>query len=263
MSNKGERFSRVFVEPKGESFRSFELETFSEEEEQRKDKKVEAQNAFKREFESIEERAFVLGGFDFEYHGGYKHDEILKKTSDEVEKMIGDAKNRVESIEKEAREKGYSEGSRQGRDDGISEVKSVIESLNESIVLLMNTRMEFFEKSEKEMIDIIILTATEIIRREVQSDREIIKNVIRKSVEEIHSRQTITIRLNPRDIVSARELASELVEKIESLEKVEFEEDTSISDGGCFIKTNVGILDATVENRLLDIYANFKQKVLL
>lgn len=253
--------ARVFIKPEEGSFRLFELKPFKEEEEERLSRKVRAEKEFKPDFEGIREKEFVLGGFDFDYHGGYRRDEILKKTSDEVEGLINQAKARVAEIEKEAREKGHKEGFEKGHAEGLVEVRSLMKTLDYVIEGLFDVRKEFYEKSEKEMVDIIILTASEIIRREVKEDRDVIKDVIRKAVEGIHSLQEITISLNPRDIESARELTPELMEKMETIKNVRFEENPSISEGGCLVETNVGKLDATVENRLMAIYKNLRQRV--
>lgn len=256
-------YARVYPDPEEGLFKPFGLGRFEEVEIERLEKKVIAQREFKPEYEGRKEKEFILGGFEFEYHGGYQIDQLLKKVEDEAEAMMNEAKARVESIESEAREKGYDEGFEKGRADGYKEVESLMESIGSAIKLLESERDVFFKKSEKEMVDLVALTASEVIAGEIKTDPAVIKNIIRDTVKDIHSRQTITIKMNPADLGLAKDLSAELIKSFDMIEGVEMIEDPSITAGGCVVESNVGMLDSTLENRLLSIYKELRQKVYL
>lgn len=253
--------SKVIRDPAEGTFKKFELEAFKEKEEEAERKKLRVDREFKPDFSGARESNFVLGGFDFEYGGGYRRDEIVKKTSDEVKAMLEDARARVSDIENEARERGYSEGLKKGKEEAINEVNSIMESLKKGIDSLMRTREEFFEKAEKEMVDLVALVSSEIVLREISRDNEIIEDVIRKAAGEIHSRQKIKIRINPADMENVKNMAEKLTKEVEAVEGVEFEPDRKISQGGCVIETNIGTLDATVENRLKTMHRSFRERL--
>jgi len=240
--------------------KKFELASFTEEVEAR-DKKRKAEADFRPDRPQQKDNEFVLGGFDFEYGGGYRRDEIMKKTLDEADAMIADAKARVSAIERDAYEKGLAEGHEAGKTESSAEVSFLIGSLKDCVQKLTGGRNEFYAKAEKEMVDLVILVASEILVKEIKEDRDIITEVIRKAVGELHSKQSVTIRLNNADVEMAVSMHETFLKEMDDLESLEIVVDNSITPGGCILKTNVGMIDATVEGRLADIHRNLKAQL--
>lgn len=243
-----------------EKTKKFELASFTEELEAR-DKKRKAEADFKPDHPNKRDNEFVLGGFDFEYGGGYRRDEIMKKTLDEADAMIADAKFRVAEIERGAREKGLQEGRDSGKKESSVEVSFLIDTLKDCVKKLTDARNEYYSKAEKEMVDLVLLIASEILVKEVKTDPGIIQEVIRKAVGELHSKQSVTIRMNKADMEMAVSMRESFLKEMDNLESVDFVEDNSVTPGGCIMKTNVGMIDATVEGRLADIHRNLKAQL--
>lgn len=255
---EGRNLSKIIHDPKAGTYKKFTLTPFKEKEEEAELKKARVDKEFKPDFEGKKDRDFVLGGFDFEYGGGYRRDEIAKKTSDEIDAMLAEAKGRVKGIEDEAKIRGYEEGLKKGREDAAREVSSIVESMKESIESLMDTRQEFFGKAEKEMIDLVTMVSSEIVLREIKEDENVIADLVRKAVEEIHIQQKVKIRVNPADLENVRHIEEKLIEEVEAIKGVELVADRKVTRGGCVIETNIGTLDATVENRLMAIHRNLR-----
>ena len=254
-------YAKIYGEGDDVSIQPFGMTNFKEVEEGEREKKVTAAKEFTPDVVGEREKEFILGGFEFEYHGGYQVDRLLKKVEDEAEELLNAAKARVTDIEIEARDKGYNEGYEKGRAEGFKEVASLMESMGETIRSLSEARDVFFQKAEKEMIDLIVFTVGEVIEKEVKSDPSIIHNIIRETLKEVTSAQTVTIKLNPADLSLGKELTGELIEKYEKIQGVNFKEDPSIMPGGCLVETNIGMLDATMETKLLSIYKDLRQRV--
>ncbi|MEE8483949.1 MAG: FliH/SctL family protein [Nitrospinota bacterium] len=242
--------SKVIFEPEEGSYKSFSLETFSGAAEETEKKKKDIDKEFKPDRMGPKEREFVMGGFDFEYSGGYRKDEIMKKTTDEIENMLLQAKENAKQTEKDGFDKGYKEGHDKGSEDGLKEATSLMESLKEALNSLMNVRRSFYEKNEKEMVDLISRAVGEIVYRETFEGGDIIADIIRNAVKDLHAKQFIKIRLNPVDMEMAQKLEDELIKSIDEVEGVEMKEDPAVSPGGCIIESNIGELDATLETRL-------------
>ena len=242
---------------------AFNLSSFTEEVHAAEQRRRAVEEEFKPDSDQRgpKEEDFILGGFDFEYGGGYRRDEILKKTSDEADAMIREAQARVEGIEYEAAQKGHREGKEQGKQEIFTAATSLMASLKEGITQMANTRHDYYGKAEKEMVDLVILVAEEIICREIREDKEIIAGVIRKAAAELHSKQRISVRLNPADMEMAIAMKEDLIRETEVIENVELKSDTAINPGGCVLETNIGILDATLEKRILNIHESMKSRL--
>ena len=253
--------SNIIHDPKTGTYKKYNMTAFKEIEEEAESKKVRVDKEFKPDFEGKKDQDFVMGGFDFEYGGGYRRDEIAKKTSDEIEAMMAEAKARVNEIEDEAKKRGYEEGLTKGREDAAREVTSIVESMKKTIVSLTDIRNEFFGKAEKEMVDLVTMVSSELVMKEIREDEKIIADVLRKAVEAIHIQQKIKIRVNPVDLENVKNMEEKLIVEVEAIKGVEFEADKKISQGGCVIETNIGTLDATVENRLMAVHRSLREQL--
>ncbi|MBI5179515.1 MAG: hypothetical protein HZA04_09700 [Nitrospinae bacterium] len=254
----------MFKLVKGEEadqFPKLEFSSFTEEVESAERKKRHLEEEFKSEYQKREAEEFILGGFDFEYGGGYRRDEILKKTSDEADAMIASAKARVAEIEKEGYEQGREEGRKQGREESFAEATSLMQALVVAVNELHTARNTYYGKAEKEMVDLVTLIASELVCREISQDPSIIGSVIRKAVGQLHAKQNITVRLNPADVEYGQKMRESLVRDVATVENVELKTDPAIRSGGCVIETNIGVIDATVETRILNIHKSLREQL--
>lgn len=245
-------------------FKSFTFANFTEEAEaaavRRKDAKSEFRADHKRP-EAAGGEEFVLGGFDFEFKGGYRRDEILKKTSDEIDTMMREAHARVDGIERDAYQKGHQEGMEKGKLEGFAEATGLMNTLRDGLKQLDAARGEYYGKAEKEMVDLVLLISAEIVRREVAQDPGIVAEVLRKAVSELETKQSIVVRLSPQDVALIGGMRESLQQEMEVIEGIELKSDPAITPGGCILETNIGSLDATVENRLMNIHRALREQM--
>ncbi len=254
---------KVIGGAKAKEFPAFNLASFTEEVVAEEQKKRVRQEEFRPDNaeRTVEMDEFILGGFDFEYGGGYRRDEILKKTTDEADAIMRDAEARVQAIEQEASLRGFEAGLQKGREESIVAATALMGALKEGVELLSGARNDFYGKAEKEMIDLTTLIASEIVCRELQQDKSVISGVIRKAVQGLHTKQAISIRLNPADMEMAATMKEDLLRETEVIENVELKSDPAVIPGGCIMETNIGVLDATVENRLMNIRESLKSQI--
>ena len=251
---------REGADPKPFTFASFTDEAEAAEAGRRKSAAAEFKPDHKAAPTAVDED-FVLGGFDFEFKGGYRRDEILKKTSDEIEEMVRQAHARVASIERDAYQKGFQEGMNTGRTEGFAEATVLMDTLRDGLKQLDAARGVYYAKAEKEMVDLSLLIAAEIVRREVAQDPGIVVEVLRKAVAELETRQNIVVRLSPKDMDLIGGMRESLQQEMETIERIEFRADQAITPGGCILETNIGSLDATVENRLMNIHRTLREQI--
>jgi len=244
-----------------ENLPKLDFTSFTEEVQAAEHKKRQLEEEFKPEYAKRDVGEFILGGFDFEYGGGYRRDEILKKTSDEADAMIASAKARVGEIERDGFEHGREEGRKQGRDESFAEVTSLMQALVEAVKELHAARNTYYQKAEREMVDLVALVASELVCKEIEKDPAIIGAVIRKAVGQLHAKQKIVVRLNPSDVEYAMKMRDTLIREVAAVENIEVKQDPAIRPGGCILETNIGTLDATVETRILNIHQTLREQL--
>lgn len=126
-----------------------------------------------------------------------------------------------------------------------AEFVSLLESLAEPF-------KDLDEMVEKELVDLAIGIASQVIRREIKIDPGQIVAVIREAVNALPvASQKLTLQMHPEDAA--------LVKSSLALDDISppwnIIEDPLITRGGCKVKTETSNIDSSVENRLAVIVA--------
>ncbi len=149
-------------------------------------------------------------------------------------------------------EQGHSEGLKKGYEENLhllqqqaAELISLLESLNKPFE-------ELDVAVEKELVNLALGVANQLIRREIKIDPGQIVAVIREAVKALPlGSQQLTLYMHPED--------AELVRSSLALDDVSppwnIIEDPLITRGGCRVETETSVIDTTVENRLAAIVA--------
>jgi len=191
-------------------------------------------------------------------------------TVDEIEKMQQQAYDEAFAQGKEEGfENGFKEGQNKGLEEGFSQGKSEGEKkgYDDNLHLLRKQTAEFVnlleslaepfkqldEAVEKEIVDLAIGIANQLVRREIKIDPGQIIAVIREAVNALPlASQKLTLQMHPED--------AELVKSSLALDDISppwtIIEDPLITRGGCKVTTETSNIDTTVENRLAAIVTN-------
>jgi flagellar assembly protein FliH len=158
---------------------------------------------------------------------------------------------------KQGREAGYQEGYEEGASKGYQENSERLKQQAAEFSALLESLHEPFkrldERVETALVDLVIGIATQLIRREIKTDKGQIVAVVREAVKALPvSSQKIILRLHPEDaklVINAFKLND-----AHSLQW-QIEEDPLLTRGGCIVETDDSHVEATVENRLAAIVA--------
>jgi flagellar assembly protein FliH len=177
----------------------------------------------------------------------------LQAAEQQAELVLRQARLEASEIEKQAYERGFSEGEKAGKEVGEKSLEAILKQYARGLDELNNLRKEIFTTSEREVLRLALEIARKVIRREVSVDEELILTLVKVALNRLSEQTIITVRMNPRDYQSiqrhhaAHSSAGTLSEGIKLLE------DPSISRGGCLIETESGIIDARIEEQLREI----------
>ncbi len=168
--------------------------------------------------------------------------------------------------QKEGHDKGFQEGETKGYDQGFEQGKAEgsKKGYEENVHLLRKQTAEFVslleslsepfkeldQAVEKELVDLSIGIANQLIRREIKIDPGQIVAVIREAVNALPiASQNLTLRMHPED--------AELVRSSLALDDISppwnIIEEPLITRGGCKVETETSNIDVTVENKLATI----------
>jgi flagellar assembly protein FliH len=167
----------------------------------------------------------------------------------EAARIIADAHEQAAQIEREAMMKMESTI----RTEVDAQIARVIdpwrEQLQQSLEELTTLRSETFRQAESELVTLAIEIARKVIHREVATDSQIVSGLARVALSRIPKRAPATIHLHPDDLTY---LESNL-DKLQSGHSLTLVVDHSIGRGGCVVHTELGDVDATIEQQFAEI----------
>jgi len=166
---------------------------------------------------------------------------------------------------KEGFEKGYAEGQKKGYKDGFETGKKDAEKKYKELEI--NLKKDFQEKiqfienflknlenevqnliinMDKEILNLALEIANKLVLKEIKIDPEIPIRIIKEALNYIAEGTELNIKVNPEEY---KFLEENLSKYIAPSQKIKLIPDESISKGGIFIETSLGVIDATFEKR--------------
>jgi len=192
--------------------------------------------------------------------------ENISKLKKEIESPEEKAKK--ESFEKgykeglnkgylEGHKKGYKEGFEKGKKEAEERYKKLENTLKKDFqekIRSINTFLKNLEKESKELIlnmdkevlNLALNIAQKLILKEIKRDPEISLRLIKEALNYIAEGTELNIKVNPEEY---KFLEENLLKYIPPSQKIKLIPDESISKGGIFIETSLGVIDATFEKR--------------
>lgn len=182
----------------------------------------------------------------------------------EAEKHIEEAKKKVKEIKKEAHRKGFTEGKKAGIEAGIKEgrekIEPVLDSFKKGIEGLLRYRREIYERSEGELLELVIAVARRVIHKDISLNKDVILSVMRDAMKNVLSQDRITVRVNPADLEIAVASRPDFKDRVDDINNISFKGDESISSGGCIIETDHRTIDARIEQQIKEIEGILRDK---
>ena len=161
---------------------------------------------------------------------------------------------RIEDIERQAREEGYRKGLEEGRKAGRDALAREAKELQRLLTSLAPAVEDLDARLEHELVTLAVTVARQLVRRELRTDPGQIVAVVREALEVLPSSdRRIRLHLHPEDARIVREAMhlSELEQPWQIFE------DPTLSRGGTRVETDVSRVDATLETRLNAVIAEF------
>jgi len=180
---------------------------------------------------------------------------INRELGGKIKKLLQDKaqqfEKQIEEERKASYEKGLQEGEEKGRKAGEEQIKDSLDTLKKVLDEISNKKSQILIDAEKTIVGLAFNIASEIVKKEINEDDEIIVNIVKDALKYAAEEGKLIIRLNPDDLKIVQEKV--LFPSSKGGKNVEIIGDKSISQGGCYVETNSGEIDATLETRLKEM----------
>ena len=169
-------------------------------------------------------------------------------------------------LNEQAYQKGFADGKKKGMIEaentwhelGAKKLEPLLINLQEALLQLKNIRKETYRQIEKEVVELSLVIAKQVICREIAIDREIVVCVAREALAKVEDSGRIKIKMSPSDLQFVNENQSQLSNLVGNIDNVTLEAAESVQSGGCIIETDLGEIDARVEKQLQAVEESFR-----
>lgn len=157
--------------------------------------------------------------------------------------LVSRAQEEADTIKKSAFEEGYRKG--------LEQAESDIQIFRNNIKNFMNATNNVFEYVAPDILEISVNIAQKIIKKEVESDPQVLINTIVEVLKTISkSEPKIIIRVKPQAVQFIKDTLPNITYQYGIDTKINIVADPSIEEGGCIFQTNNGIVDASIDTQL-------------
>ena len=179
-----------------------------------------------------------------------------------VEERVRAFEQRFQDEKELAYKDGYTQGKTKGYQEGIS-VTQKIEDLLDEIHNNIRSHHETFTSRAGETLGKLALEIAQTVIGEavMKSSKELFEHNLKRCLDILAGSGEVRIRINPAEYEYAREFLQAAKPKDSDRFSFEFEPDSTITPGGCFIETSNGAIDARIESQFEQIKDNFLQLV--
>jgi flagellar assembly protein FliH len=172
----------------------------------------------------------------------------------EVEtKFLKQAKEKALFIEKEAYEKGFAQGEKDGLELGQRRLETTIQQFRNVFIEIERQRKDLYRAYEREMLQLVFSLSKRVLHRELQVHEDVIIAVLREAFQYVVDRKKVIVHLHPIDYQYLLTHPERVPFPLNDGGGVKVIEDPSMTRGGCFLETSFGQVDATIEGQFDEI----------
>jgi len=152
-------------------------------------------------------------------------------------------KVRLATMERDAFTTAYAQGEKAGVEAGTTRADAMLRRLSDTLRELEELRRSMIRQTEHQIVQLAIEMARRIVRREVQTDNDLLCAMARVALDRLGDASPATIRLNPEDYhtIVARQGGTWAGSTVNVVA------DPSVGRGGCMVESPFGFVDASVE----------------
>jgi len=176
-------------------------------------------------------------------------EKIIRNSREEAQALIEGGREKLREIEEEAYAKGWQEGTKAAREE--YEAK-----LREADVMLEKAQEEKWQVvagSEEEIVRLAVAVARKVINREMETNPEIVVDMVKRAIQKATDREELTVRVNPDNLDVTINARDDISQQVKGIRKLKVLADPAIAPGGCVVESHNGTVDARIERQMNEI----------
>jgi len=178
---------------------------------------------------------------------------------EEAEQILKEARAKADHIQREAFEKGFSQGEKAGREMAQRAMESAIRALERAVSRWDQILEDSDGNLASEVVRLALAVSRKILQREVGLDQEVVTRVVRAALSRARVREDIVVKVNPLDLETLIEARADLIRELEDVRSIRVEADESVQKGGALVECAMGELDIRLDRQFREVERAFER----
>lgn len=170
--------------------------------------------------------------------------EALEKVKLDVEEYKKEVAAELEILKEHAQKEGYEAGFKQWAEH-VAKLEDEIAKVRKDV--------------EGVVLPVALKAAKKIVSKELELSKDAIVDIVAGTLKAVSQHKQVTIYVNRKDLDALEAQRPRIKQLFESLESLAIRERSDIEPGGCVVETEVGIINAQMENRWRILEAAFEK----
>jgi flagellar assembly protein FliH len=177
----------------------------------------------------------------------------------ELRAQLEASEQRFQAQLAQIRQEAFAEGMRRAREEAGVQVRSLQDSVGQTIASLAQTKRKLRQEGEVELLKLSLAIARRILHREISIDTEALHGLVHAAMQKLQNREVSRVRVNPAGVDAVRSS----LEKIGAAPAIEIASDPTLKAGDIIFETQFGELDASIDSQLAEIQRGFADRLSL
>jgi flagellar assembly protein FliH len=177
----------------------------------------------------------------------------------ELRTRLEASEQRLQTQLAQVRQEAFAEGLRKAREEASAQVKSLQDSVGQTLASLAQNKRKLRQEGEVELLKLSLAIARRILHREVSIDSEALHGLVHAAMQKLQNREVSRVRVHP----SGADAVRTALERIGAAPAIEISPDPSLKSGDIIFETQFGELDASIDSQLAEIQRGFADRLAL
>jgi len=173
----------------------------------------------------------------------------------EAEALLSSAREEAAKVMQDAYDQGFAEGEAAGLAKAKGEYQERIAKLGSLLSALDGQRADVLRQHEEHLLELIKTMVDRLVNHEVSVNPLVIKACLQKAMDYVVENSTVQVHLHADDFNRIKKISLDDPSLLAGKNRVQLVEDPQIGVGGCFLKTDFGEIDATLEQSRARLFA--------
>lgn len=171
----------------------------------------------------------------------------------EARALFADIAKEREKVREEA-EEIFEDAGRRGYEDGQEKAKL---EMSMQMIEVVSGTVDYLSKVETDIIEVVSLALERILGELDQDDLNV--RVIRNALSKVRNQRQLTLRVAPGQLANVQGRVTEILADYPAIVELDVEADARLSETGCILESEIGIIDASLEGQLRTLRKAFEK----